>query len=168
MSEHVSSHCSDHPSQSQSLFRSSIVENLRLDLTTKEINPYQDQVSDYRMLAEYHLKLALRVNAHHQFNATIVLCNWALVAILKAVHIHKAHSVDFPSVFTMNEIIRLVHDDNQSTRSLELSLFIGTMQNLYDKEEESYTDSLVESKEEIDKLIQRTKEVIEELSHGLK
>ncbi|CAH1224396.1 hypothetical protein [Paenibacillus sp. JJ-223] len=167
MSKLVSNHCSNHPSQTQSSLKSSIVENIRLDLPTKGINPYQDHVSDYRMLAEYHLRLSLRMNAHHQFNAALVLCNWAINSILKAVYIHKVHSMDLPSIFTMNEILPLVQGNPPSKNSLEVALFIGTMQNLCEIEEESYTDSVVESKKRIDKLIERTKEVIEELSRGL-
>ncbi|CAM4500658.1 hypothetical protein [Paenibacillus xylanexedens] len=120
-------------------------------------------VFQYHQLAQYHLKLAAIMRNHNQFKACLILCDWALASMIKALYIHKYHSVHPPKGLTMNEILPLVHTDTEP--GLDIALFIGTMQHissLEERQQDQYLDL-----DNIEKLLQRTEDILEELATRL-
>ncbi|WP_338591326.1 HEPN domain-containing protein [Paenibacillus sp. Y5S-9] len=118
----------------------------------------------YHQHAMYHLKLAAIMRNHSQFKVCLILCDWALASMIKALYIHKYHSVHPPKELTMNEILPLVHTDTEP--GLDIALFIGTMQHM-----SSQTDYLYDQPIElnnIEKLLHRTEEILDELATRLK
>jgi HEPN domain-containing protein len=114
----------------------------------------------YNQHAKYHLKLAVIMRNHNQFKACLILCNWALASMIKALYIHKYHSVHPPKELTMNEILPLVHTDTEP--GLDIALFIGTMQHMSSQADYPY-DQPIEL-DNIEKLLQRTEEILDELT----
>lgn len=117
-------------------------------------------IMDYHQHAQYHIKLAAIMRSHNQFKACLILCDWALASMIKALYIHKYHSTHPPKELSMNEILPLVHTDTEP--GLDIALFIGTMQHMSSLEECPH-DQLLKLKN-IEKLIQRTEEILDELS----
>ncbi|MCF7756411.1 HEPN domain-containing protein [Paenibacillus xylanexedens] len=117
----------------------------------------------YHQQAKYHLKLAAIMCNHNQFKACLILCDWALASMIKALYIHKYHSVHPPKELTMNEILPLVHTDTEL--GLDLALFIGTMQHMSSLEDCPHDQPL--KLNNIESLIQRTEEILDELSARL-
>ena len=120
-------------------------------------------IMDYHQHAKYHLKLAVIMCNHNQFKACLILCDWALASMIKALYIHKYHSAHAPKELTMNEILPLVHTDNEP--GLDIALFIGTMQHmssLAERQDDPYLDL-----DNIEKLLQRTEEILDELATRL-
>ena len=118
----------------------------------------------YHQHAKYHFKLAAIMCNHNQFKACLILCDWALSSMIKALYIHKYHSVHPPKELTMNEILPLVHTETEP--GLDIALFIGTMQHmssLEERQEDQYLDL-----DNIEKLLQRTEEILDELTTRLK
>lgn len=114
----------------------------------------------YHQHAMYHLKLAAIMRNHNQFRACLILCDWTLASMIKALYIHKYHSVYPPKELTMNEILPLVHTDTES--GLDIALFIGTMQHLSSLEDHLHNQPL--ELNNIEKLFLRTEEILDELS----
>ncbi|WP_145049338.1 hypothetical protein [Paenibacillus xylanexedens] len=119
---------------------------------------------DYHQLAQHHLKLAVIMRNHNQLTTCLILCDWALISMVKALYIHRYQTVHPLKELTMNEILPLVHTDTES--GLDIALFIGTMQHMSSLEECPQNQSLKPSN--IEKLLQRTEEIIEELNNRLK
>ncbi|WP_337034286.1 hypothetical protein [Paenibacillus illinoisensis] len=130
---------------------------------SKQTPPYHmlhTTISDYHQHAKYHLKLAAIMRNHNQFRACLILCDWTLASMIKALYIHKYHSVHPPKELTMNEILPLVHTDTEP--GLDIALFIGTIQHISSLEDYTY-DQPIEL-DNIEKLLQRTEEILYELS----
>ncbi|MDN4604878.1 HEPN domain-containing protein [Paenibacillus sp. F6_3S_P_1C] len=117
----------------------------------------------YHQHAEYHLKLALIMCNHNQFKACLILCDWALASMIKALYIYKHHSVHPPKELTMNEILPLVHTDTEP--GLDIALFIGTMQHMSSQADYPHDQPL--ELNNIEKLLQRTEEILYELATRL-
>lgn len=120
-------------------------------------------VFEYHQLAQYHIKLAVIMRDHNQFMACLILCEWALTSMIKALYINKYQSVHPPKELTMNEILPLVHTD--TAVGLDMALFIGTVQHLSSIEDCSHDQTLVWNN--IEKILQRTGEIVNELSARL-
>ncbi|WP_339276257.1 hypothetical protein MKY59_04645 [Paenibacillus sp. FSL W8-0426] len=118
------------------------------------------KIMDYQKLAQYHIKLATIMRDHHQFKTCLILCDWALASMIKALYIQKYYSAHPPKELTMNEILPLVHTDTDP--GLEIALFIGTMQFMSSLEDYSHEQPL--ELKNIKRLVQRTEEILEELS----
>ncbi|WKL05095.1 HEPN domain-containing protein [Paenibacillus amylolyticus] len=114
---------------------------------------------DYHQHAQYHIKLAAIMCNHNQFKACLILCDWALASMIKALYIHKYHSVHPPKELTMNEILPLVHTDTEP--GLDIALFIGTIQHMSSLAD--YLDDQPIELDNIEKLLQRTEEILDEL-----
>lgn len=123
----------------------------------------QTTIMEYHQHAKYHLNLAAVMRNHNQFKACLILCDWALASMIKALYIHKYHSVHPPKELTMNEILPIVHTDTET--GLDIALFIGTMQHLSSLEDCSLDPSL--ELINIERLLQRTEEIVSELSARL-
>lgn len=119
---------------------------------------------DYHQHAMYHLKLAAIMCNHNQFKACLILCNWALASMIKALYIYKYHSVHPPKELTMNEILPLVHTDTEP--GLDIALFIGTIQHISSLAD--YPNDQPLELNNIEKLLQRTEEILDELATRLK
>ncbi|WP_063565985.1 hypothetical protein [Paenibacillus sp. O199] len=123
----------------------------------------QTTIMDYHQHAQYHIKLAAIMCSHNQFKVCLILCDLALASMIKALYIHKYHSTHPPKELTMNEILPLVHTDTEP--GLDIALFIGTMQHMSSLEDCPYDQPL--KLKNIEKLIQRTEEILDELSARL-
>ncbi|MFX3651386.1 MAG: HEPN domain-containing protein [Paenibacillus sp.] len=121
-------------------------------------------ILDYHQHAKYHLKLATIMRNHNQFKASLILCDWALASMIKALYIHKYHSVHPPKELTMNVILPLVHTDTEP--GLDIALFIGTMQHM--SSQADYLHDQPIGLNNIEKLLQRTEEILDELATRLK
>lgn len=121
-------------------------------------------IMDYLQHAKYHLKLAAIMRNHNQFKACLILCDWALASMIKALYIHKYHSVHPLKELTMNEILPLVYTDTES--GLDIALFIGTMQHMSSLADYPHDQPL--ELNNIEKLLQRTEEILDELATRLK
>ncbi|MEC0123385.1 HEPN domain-containing protein [Paenibacillus pabuli] len=150
--------------------------NHQVDFTSRlqdhgiSIQPRLKHIPAYHMLhtiimdchqhAQYHIKLATIMRNHNQFKVCLILCDWALASMIKALYIHKYHSVHPPKELTMNEILPLVHTDTEP--GLDIALFIGTMQHMSSPADYSHDQPL--ELNNIEKLLQRTEEILYELS----
>ncbi|MEK3827166.1 hypothetical protein [Paenibacillus sp. FSL K6-1558] len=123
----------------------------------------RNTISDYHQLSTYHIKLAEIMNSHNQFQAFLILCDWALASMVKALYIQKYHEVHPPKTLTMNEILPLVHTDTEP--GLDIALFIGTIQHMSSLVDYPY-EQLLELKN-IERLFLRTEEILNELSARL-
>ncbi|MBD8838449.1 hypothetical protein IFU39_11545 [Paenibacillus sp. CFBP 13594] len=123
----------------------------------------QNNEFEYQRLSQYHIKLATIMRNHNQFKACLILCEWALASMIKALYIHKYHSAHPPKELTMNEILPLVHTDTEP--GLDIALFIGTMQHMSSFEERQVDQYL--DLDNIEKLLQRTEDILEELATRL-
>lgn len=119
---------------------------------------------DYHQHSRYHIKLANIMHSHNQFRACMILCDWALSSMVKALYIQKNCAVNPTKELTMNEILPLVHTDTEP--GLEITLFIGTIQHLSSMGEFDHDGNLKPNN--IEKLIQRTEEILKELENRLK
>ncbi|MGO4532642.1 hypothetical protein AB4Z30_26465 [Paenibacillus sp. 2TAF8] len=119
---------------------------------------------DYHQHSTYHIKLANIMHSHNQFQACLILCDWALASMVKAIYIQKYHVVHPPKELTMNEILPIVHTNTEP--GLDIALFIGTIQHISSIEEFNQNRALQPNN--IEKLLQRTEEILEELENRLK
>ncbi|MDT9721019.1 HEPN domain-containing protein [Paenibacillus sp. ClWae2A] len=121
-------------------------------------------ILDYHQHAKYHLKLATIMHNHNQFKACLILCDWALTSMIKALYIYKYHSVHPPKELTMNEILPLVHTETEP--GLDIALFIGTMQHISSQADYPYDQPI--QLNNIERLLQRTEEILDELATRMK
>ncbi|MCP1182359.1 hypothetical protein [Paenibacillus sp. 1781tsa1] len=121
-------------------------------------------ILDYHHHPMYHLKLAAIMRNHHQFKACLILCDWALASMIKALYIYKYHAVHPPKELTMNEILPIVHTDTEP--GLDIALFIGTIQHIFSLADYPYDQPI--QLNNIEKLLQRTEEILDELATRLK
>ncbi|KQY91216.1 hypothetical protein ASD24_24205 [Paenibacillus sp. Root52] len=122
-----------------------------------------EQVCYYYKLVHYHMKLAKIMYDHDQLKTCLILCNWALNSMIKALYSHKYRSVNVPTELTMNTILPLVHTDSKS--GLDIAIFIGTMQHLSSIED--FLNCPSTNMNNVKKLVQQTEEVLGELKHLL-
>ncbi|MBY0204665.1 hypothetical protein [Paenibacillus cucumis (ex Kampfer et al. 2016)] len=121
-------------------------------------------ISDFHQLSTYHIKLANIMHSHNQFQACLILCDWALASMIKALYVQKYQVVHPPKELTMNEILHILHTDIEP--GLDIALFIGTIQHMSSIEEFNQDRTLKPN--HIKKLLQRTGEILEELKNRLK
>lgn len=167
MNEHAvifENHCFYDPSQTQYLFPLKEESDNSYIVSNHDPNLFQEHISDYLKLADYHVRLAVIMNNHHQRDTSLILCHRALHSVLGALYIQRNRSLDVPYLFTMEEILRLVHVCSHSSRELDIAIFIGTVQHVSEVGECFEWDINGEQKEPVQKLIQRTKETMDELS----
>ncbi len=107
------------------------------------------------------------MNNHNQPDMSLILCHRALHSVLGAIYIQENRSLDVPYLFTMEEIFRLVHVCSDSSRELDITIFIGTIQYLSEVGDRFEGDLNGEQREPVQRLIQRTKETMNELSGHL-
>jgi len=124
----------------------------------------RNTILDYHQHSRYHIKLANIMHSHNQFQACLILCDWGLASMVKALYIQKHHVVHPPKELTMNEILYIVHTDTEP--GLDIAMFIGTIQHLSSMGEFDHDANLKSNN--IEKLIQRTEEILKELENRLK
>lgn len=124
----------------------------------------RNTIQDYHQHSKYHIKLASIMHSHNQFQACLILCDWALDSMVKALYIQKYHVVHPPKEITMNEILPIVHTDTEP--GLDIAMFISTIQHMSSIEE--FNQDRILKPNNIEKLIQRTEEILEELENRLK
>ncbi|MFB5267602.1 hypothetical protein ACE41H_12535 [Paenibacillus enshidis] len=111
-------------------------------------------------LAHYHMKLSLIFCDHNQPLSSLILCDWALTAMLKALYI-KEHNKPFPErFFSMVELLHLLH--TESAPSLDVVIFIGTIQFLASNLEREEISKM--KKKNVTRLLNRTDEILYLLS----
>lgn len=134
---------------------------------SKHTPPYHmlhTTIMDYHQHAKYHLKLAAIMRNHNQFKACLILCDWALASMIKALYIYKYHSVHPPKELTMNVILPLVHTETEP--GLDMALFIGTIQHISSLSD--YPCDQPIQLNNIERLLQRTEEILDELATRMK
>ncbi|MDP9702284.1 hypothetical protein J2T16_005261 [Paenibacillus intestini] len=119
---------------------------------------------EYQKLSNHHIKLANIMLAYNQFQACLILCDWALASMIKALYIQKYQVVHPPKELTMNEILPIVHTDTEP--GLDIAMFIGTIQHMSCIEEFNQDQTLKPNN--IEKLLQRTEEILGKLENRLK
>ncbi|MDM5279671.1 hypothetical protein ACN9MH_05115 [Paenibacillus silvae] len=124
----------------------------------------RNTIMGYLQHSKYHIKLASIMHSHIQFQACLILCDWALASMIKALYIQKYRAVHPPKELTMNEILPLVHTD--TVPGLDIALFIGTIQHMSCMGEFKQGRTLKANN--IKKLLQRTEEILKELENRLK
>lgn len=157
-------HCFYNPSQTQYLFLIKEKSNNSYIASIQNTNLFQEHISDYLKLADYHVRLAVIMNNHHQPDTSLILCHRALHSVLGAIYIQENRSLDVPYLFTMEEILRLVHVCSDASRELDIAIFIGTVQHFSEIADRFESDINGEQRESVQRLIQRTKETMDELS----
>ena len=160
-------HCFYDPSQTQYLFLVKEESDISYSASIQNTILFQEHISDYLKLADYHVRLAVIMNNHNQPDASLILCHRALHSLLGALYIQRNRSLDVPYLFTMEEILRLVHVYSDSSRELDIAIFIGTIQHLSEVGYRFEGDINGEQREPVQRLIQRTKETMDELSGHL-
>ncbi|MBR2564904.1 MAG: hypothetical protein IKE29_09790 [Paenibacillus sp.] len=123
----------------------------------------RNTILDYQQHSRYHIKLAKIMHSHNQFQACLILCDWALTSMIKALYIQKYYAVNPPKEVTMNEILPLIHTDIEP--GLDIALFIGTIRHMSSIEEFNQEQTL--KPHNIKKLLQRTEEILMELENRL-
>lgn len=129
-------------------------------ITDENSNDVKRDVIDYHQLAGYHMRLALLMRKHSQCKVCLILSDWALSAMVKALYIYENQTTILPDEWTMTEILSFVHTDKNP--GLDIVLFIGTIQ--YISSIENSPDSFLAEPFNIDKLLERTEQVLSELS----
>lgn len=116
------------------------------------------KIMDYHELAQYHMKLAYIMYNHKQFQTALVLCNWALTSMTRALYIHQNRK-NTTFKLSLTELLLLIHTDFNP--GLDIAIFIGKMNYiLYGK------DAKFEKieQDDMDRLLRRTDEVLRNLS----
>ncbi|WP_018883651.1 hypothetical protein [Paenibacillus massiliensis] len=160
-------HCFYDPSQTQYLFQIREESDNSYIAATQDPNLFQEHILDYLKLADYHVRLAVIMNNHHQLDTSLILCHRALHSVLGAIYVQENRSLDVPYLFTMEEILRLVHVYSDSSRGLDIAIFIGTVQHLSEVGVRFEVNINGGQRESVQRLIQRTKETMDELSGHL-
>lgn len=95
---------------------------------------------------------------HKQFKTALVLCNWALTSMTRALYIHQnRRNTTFK--LSLPELLLLIHTDFNP--GLDIVIFIGKMN--YILCEEEFNLETIEQ-EEMNRLLRRTDEVLRNLS----
>lgn len=136
------------------------VESENRPSTIKEL---QSAIAYHYQLSQYHIKLASMMLDHGQFYCCIILCDWALTSMIKALYIQKNHTLRTPSDITMNEILPLVHKD--SILGLDNAIFIGTLKYLSSLEDSMNFSSM--NRIHTKQLLARSKEILNQLAQKL-
>ncbi|SHN80814.1 hypothetical protein SAMN04487896_4609 [Paenibacillus sp. ov031] len=123
----------------------------------------RNTIMGYHQHSKYHIKLATIMHNHNQFQACLILCDWALASMIKALYIQKYHAVHPPKELTMNEILPLVHTD--TVPGLDRALFIGMIQHM--STIEGINQDRTIKPNNIKNLLQRTEEILKELENRL-
>ncbi|WP_018883656.1 hypothetical protein [Paenibacillus massiliensis] len=126
-------------------------------------NELQSVILYHYQLSQYHIKLASMMFDHKQFYCCIILCDWALTSIIKALHTQENHTSCAPADITMNEILPLVH--NNSTLELDNAIFIGTVKYLSSLEDSM--DFRLIDLSHTEQLLARSKDILNQLAQKL-
>ncbi len=118
----------------------------------------QQKIMDYHELAQYHMKLAYIMYNHKQFQTALVLCNWALTSMTRALYIHQNRK-NTTFKLSLTELLLLIHTDFNP--GLDIVIFIGKM-NYILCEEEAELEKI--EQDDMDRLLRRTDEVLRNLS----
>ncbi|MFM9276639.1 hypothetical protein [Paenibacillus jiagnxiensis] len=132
-------------------------DNLELIRKTQYLN---DLSNDLHNLAYYHIKLSLIFCDHNQSLSSLILCDWALDSMLKALYIKENNKLFPEKSFSMEELIHLLH--TESAPALDAVIFIGTIQYLASYLERDQISKM--KKKNVTRLLKRTDEILYLLS----
>ncbi|TKH42884.1 hypothetical protein C1I60_15185 [Paenibacillus terrae] len=117
-------------------------------------------ITDFHTLAQYHMKLAKILQKHNQLQCCIILCDWALTSMLKALYM-KEHNRLFPPKFlSMTDLLNLLH--TETNPGLDVVVFIGTTQFLSSQLETPLLQKM--KNKDVSRLLRRTDDILCQLS----
>ncbi|MFB5678421.1 hypothetical protein ACE3NQ_23485 [Paenibacillus terreus] len=115
---------------------------------------------NFHNIAHHHMKLSLIFCDHNQPLSSLILCDWAITSMLKALYI-KENNKPFPErFFSMVELLHLLH--TESAPALDVVIFIGTIQYLTSHLERDQISKM--KKKNVTRLLKRTDEILYLLS----
>lgn len=132
-------------------------DKLQLIRKTQYLN---DLSNDLHNLAYYHMKLSLIFCDHNQPLPSLILCDWALASMLKALYIKENNKPLLERSFAMEELLHLLH--TESAPALDVVIFIGTIQYLASHLERDQISKM--KKKNVTRLLKRTDEILYLLS----
>lgn len=68
-----------------------------------------NSITDFHSLSQYHMKLARILQEHNQHQCCIILCDWALTSMLKALYMKENNSSFPPRFLSMTDLLHLLH-----------------------------------------------------------
>ncbi|ALP35261.1 hypothetical protein ASL14_02760 [Paenibacillus sp. IHB B 3084] len=117
-------------------------------------------ITDFHTLAQYHMKLAQILQKHNQLQCCIILCDWALTSMLKALYMKENNSFFPPGFLSMTDLLHLLH--TETNPGLDLVVFIGTTQFLSSQLETSLLQKM--KYKDVSRLLRRTDDILCQLS----
>jgi len=117
-------------------------------------------ITDFHTLSQYHMKLAQILHKHNQVQCCIILCDWALTSMLKALHMKENNSLFPPGFLSMTDLLHLLH--TETNPGLDVVVFIGTTQFLSSHLETSLLQKM--KHKDVSKLLRRTDDILCQLS----
>ncbi len=119
-----------------------------------------NSTTDFHSLAQYHMKLARILQKHNQSHCCIILCDWALTSMLKALYM-KENNTHFPPRFlSMADLLHLIHTDTNP--GLDVVVFTGTTQFLSSQLETPLLHNM--KHKDVNRLLRRTDDILCQLS----
>lgn len=70
-----------------------------------------NSITDFHTLSQYHMKLAQILYKHNQVQCCIILCDWALTSMLKALYMKENNSLFPPGFLSMTDLLHLLHTE---------------------------------------------------------
>ncbi|MFB5677442.1 hypothetical protein [Paenibacillus terreus] len=114
----------------------------------------------YHKLSQYHMKLAMIFYDHSLPRSSLILCDWALTAMLNALYIKKNNMLAPKRFFPMEDLLHLLH--SETSPALDVVIFIGTIQYLASDMEREQVSKM--KKKNVNRLLRRTDEILYLLS----
>ncbi len=119
-----------------------------------------NSITDFHTLSQYHMKLARILHKHNQLQCCIILSDWALTSMLKALYMKENNSLFPPGFLSMTDLLQLLH--TETNPGLDVVVFIGTTQFLSSQLE---TPLLQKMKyKDVSRLLRRTDDILCQLS----
>ncbi|MGG1617927.1 hypothetical protein ACIFQM_21545 [Paenibacillus sp. NRS-1782] len=117
-------------------------------------------IIDFHIQSQYHMKLAKILQKHNQLQCCIILCDWALTSMLKALYMKENNTLCPPDFLSMTDLLHLLHTDTNP--GLDVVVFIGTTQFLSSQLETPLLRKM--KNKDVSRLLRRTDDILCELS----
>lgn len=130
---------------------------------TKLLTPQDCHVTlirRFQRLSQYHMEFAMDLNDRNQALTSLILCDWALTTMMKALYLKKNHKPFPKSSFSVEELLHLLH--SETSPALEVVVFIGTIQYMASPAQVEQVSKM--KNKNIIRLIRRTDEILYLLS----
>ncbi|MEC0233812.1 hypothetical protein P4H71_05510 [Paenibacillus kribbensis] len=119
-----------------------------------------NSITDFHSLSQYHMKLARILQKHNQHQCCIILCDWALTSMLKALYMKENNSLFPPRFLSMTDLLHIIH--TKTNPGLDVVVFIGTIQFLSSQLETPLLQNM--KHKDVSRLLRRTDDILCQLS----